>query len=70
MPITVDGWRCSLLYFFVGIFFLYIFPFSITYEEGKQAPNATVKSEGSERTNNTHTHTHTHIFVCSHVLLL
>ncbi|KAF5217444.1 hypothetical protein ECC02_009701 [Trypanosoma cruzi] len=40
---------------------------SLSYEESKQALNATVKFEGSERTNNNSTHTvHTHTHICMH----
>ncbi|KAF5214720.1 hypothetical protein ECC02_012649 [Trypanosoma cruzi] len=39
---------------------------SIAHEEGKQALNATVKFEGSEKTTSTHT-AHTHIYMLSRV---
>ncbi|EKG06686.1 trans-sialidase, putative [Trypanosoma cruzi] len=60
VPLTVDGWRCSLFYSF------FLFSLFLTHKEGKQALNATVKLEGSERTNNTHT-AHTHIYMLSRV---
>ncbi|ESS62882.1 trans-sialidase [Trypanosoma cruzi Dm28c] len=62
VPLTVHGWRCSLFHS------LFLFSLFLAHKEGKQALNATVKFEGSERTNSTHT-AHTHTFICSHVLL-
>ncbi|EKF29368.1 trans-sialidase, putative, partial [Trypanosoma cruzi marinkellei] len=63
MPLTVDGWPCSLFY----SFFLF---FSLTHALERRKTNAiiaTVKFEGSERTN-THTHRpHTHICMLSRV---
>ncbi|PWV08113.1 putative trans-sialidase, Group V [Trypanosoma cruzi] len=66
MPLTVDGWRCSLFHsFFIGMFSLFLSQ-SLTLG-GKQALIATVEFEGTERINNsTHTaHTHTHIYMLS-----
>ncbi|ESS60795.1 putative trans-sialidase [Trypanosoma cruzi Dm28c] len=59
MPLTVDGWRCSLFHSF---FLFSLFP---THKEGKQARIVTVKFEGSERTNSTHTvHTYLYALTC------
>ncbi|EKF29431.1 trans-sialidase, putative [Trypanosoma cruzi marinkellei] len=65
VPLTVDVWRCSLLYFFLLECFLSI-SLSITHEEIKQALNATVKLKGSERNNRTH-RPHTYICMLSRV---
>ncbi|EAN89453.1 putative trans-sialidase, Group V [Trypanosoma cruzi] len=61
VPLTVDGWRCSLFHPFLGIFSLHF----LNHTRGsKQTLNATVKFEGTERTNNS---THTHIYMLSRV---
>ncbi|EKG00057.1 trans-sialidase, putative, partial [Trypanosoma cruzi] len=60
VPLTVDGWRCLLSCpFLLSCFSLFL---SLSYEERKQALLATVKLQGTERTNSTHT-AHTHIYM-------
>ncbi|PWU86432.1 putative trans-sialidase, Group V [Trypanosoma cruzi] len=64
VPLTVDGWRCLLSCpFLLSCFSLFL---SLSYEERKQALLATVKLQGTERTNSTHT-AHTHIYMLSRV---
>ncbi|ESS62813.1 trans-sialidase [Trypanosoma cruzi Dm28c] len=62
MPLTVDGGACSFTPFLLPVFYSFR---SLSYEESKQALNATVKLEGTERTNSTHTvHTHIYALTC------
>ncbi|EKG00325.1 trans-sialidase, putative [Trypanosoma cruzi] len=63
VPLTVDGWRCSLFHLFCCLFSLFL---SLYYEESKQALIATVKFEDTERTNSTRT-AHAHIYMLSRV---
>ncbi|ESS61985.1 trans-sialidase [Trypanosoma cruzi Dm28c] len=65
VPLTVDGGAYSFISFLLACFSSFL-SITLIHEDRKQALNATVKFEGTERTNSTHI-AHTHIYMLSRV---